>query len=832
VSDAASTAASTAASEPAGGAPDRRWLPFGRQRLAGRIVWLSLALLLLVQAAGFAVVRRSIERNVHGQLASELRIGERVWRRLLDTHAQRLRQASTLLAADYGFRSAIASRDLATIGSVLQNHGARIGASVVTLLDTGFVPRATRATPGVALPPAPALLNDVAAALARDSTGSPLALVDARVMQFVVVPVRAPVVVGWVMVGFPVDQALADDMRALSGLEVALLTAPLDGSPRVVAGTLPAERADTWSALATLADDDSEIDIVVDGQILLARRLALPAVGGAVHTLLARSVDEVAAPFRQLQLVLAAITAAGVALFALGSLWTARRVTAPLRTLVAASEELGRGDYGRPLDGTARRDEIGELARAFDQMRANLGTHAAQLHQLAYTDRLTGMPNRAHFTEATRLAIVDRLGSARTLAVLMLDIDRFRHVNDVLGYSIGDRLLRTVAERLTFDVVRDGDLVARLGGDEFALLLPDADADVARGVAARIAASFERPLVLDDQTVDLGAGIGIACWPVDANDAETLLARAEVAMVGAKGGSDPVRVYDPALDSGSAQTLSMLSELRRAVDGGELRLFLQPKVALADRRLVGAEALVRWQHPHRGLLPPADFVPFAEQTGFVRRLTLWVFEEAARQWATLAEGAPSLRLSVNLSTRDLMDAELPAKFDALLRRAGAPASAFCLEITESAIMDDPARALATLEQLSAAGFKLSIDDFGTGYSSLAYLRRLPVDELKIDRSFVRGMCGNADDAKIVRSTIDLAHNLGLTVVAEGIEDAALVAALARLGCDEGQGYHLGRPQPLPAFRAWLRRGSAGSAAVDAAVGAGATPTGRERALSG
>jgi EAL domain-containing protein (putative c-di-GMP-specific phosphodiesterase class I) len=235
-----------------------------------------------------------------------------------------------------------------------------------------------------------------------------------------------------------------------------------------------------------------------------------------------------------------------------------------------------------------------------------------------------------------------------------------------------------------------------------------------------------------------------------------------------------------------------------------LRLFLQPKIALADGRLVGAEALVRWQHPQRGLLPPMEFIPFAEQTGFIRRLTLWIFEDAARQWRALqAHGA--LRVSVNLSTRDLLDLELPQKLDAILQRYRVPENGFCLEITESAIMDDPARAEATLNALSARGFKLSIDDFGTGYSSLAYLRRLPVDELKIDRSFVMAMERDADDAKIVRSTIDLAHNLGLSVVAEGIETAGVYAQLAALECDEGQGYHMSRPLPVAEFGGWARR---------------------------
>jgi EAL domain-containing protein (putative c-di-GMP-specific phosphodiesterase class I) len=253
------------------------------------------------------------------------------------------------------------------------------------------------------------------------------------------------------------------------------------------------------------------------------------------------------------------------------------------------------------------------------------------------------------------------------------------------------------------------------------------------------------------------------------------------------------------------------------VEDGELRMFLQPKIGLADGRLLGAEALVRWQHPTRGMVPPMEFIPFAEQTGFVRRLTLWMFEDACRRWRALQAAGP-LRVSINLSTRDLLDLELPAKLDATLKRHRVPESGFCLEITESAIMDDPARAEATLNALSQRGFKLSIDDFGTGYSSLAYLKRLPVDELKIDKSFVMAMERDADDAKIVRSTIDLAHNLGLTVVAEGIENAAVYRQLAELDCDEGQGYHMSRPLPADGFVAWAQRWQEQRAAAPVAAG--------------
>jgi EAL domain-containing protein (putative c-di-GMP-specific phosphodiesterase class I) len=304
--------------------------------------------------------------------------------------------------------------------------------------------------------------------------------------------------------------------------------------------------------------------------------------------------------------------------------------------------------------------------------------------------------------------------------------------------------------------------------------------------------------------VDLSAGIGIAAWPEDAEDADTLLSRSEIAMYAAKRKLSGALRYDASIDSSSAQTLSLLTELRHAVEHNELKLYLQPKVPLHGQSGWAAEALVRWQHPQRGLVPPMQFIPFAEQTGFVRQLTLWMFEEVARFLAA-AQLVGVLRVSVNLSTRDLLDPELSERLGAILQRYSVAASSFCLEITESAIMDDPQRAEAMLNRLSEQGFKLSIDDFGTGYSSLAYLKRLPVDELKIDKSFVMGMEAGEDDAMIVRSTIDLAHNLGLTVVAEGVENAAILERLRALACDEAQGYHISRPVPAQEFLAWQQR---------------------------
>ena len=767
-------------------------------RLSGRIVLVSLALLLIVQLAGFSVIRQSIDRNAHAQLADRLALAERVWARLLDQRAAKLHQGAAVLAADYGIREAVGSQDMETVRSALGNHAGRIGATLAALLDTRLAVQALGEGADTRLAPALATLAPQLAQ--RPGTGT-VALVGGIPYQFVMVPMRAPALIGWVVMGFPLDQALIDDMQAVSGVQAALVAQPMRGRPALLVSSLrPSTDAEP------LAQDLADGDFILGGEPCLVHTSPVASGSeGRITLRVAGSVAAAVAPFRSLQWLLAGITVLGVALFGVGSVWTARRVTQPLRRLVRASERLGQGHYDEPVDNTSRNDEIGDLARAFDHMRINVAAHQQQVRDLAYRDRLTGLPNRLQFRDEVLQAIARAQGAAEPghLAVLMLDLDRFKHVNDVLGYASGDRLLEGVAQRLQ-QVVREGDTVARLGGDEFALLMPGADVDLARQVADRILAAFELPLLLDDQTVDLSAGLGIAAWPEHASDADSLLSRAEVAMYAAKRRTAGAQVYDPAVDTASAANLSLLSELRRAVEGNELRLYLQPKIDITTGAVCGAEGLVRWQHPTRGLVPPMDFIPFAEQTGFIRQLTLWVFEQAAAEQIALALLGVR-RVSVNLSTRDLMDLELPDKLDAILRRHRAVAEGFCLEITESAIMDDSQRAETTLNHLAARGYKLSIDDFGTGYSSLAYLKKLPVNELKIDKSFVMAMEKDEGDAKIVRSTIDLAHNLGLSVVAEGVENATVLALLHELKCDEGQGYHMSKPLPIAQFCDWVAR---------------------------
>jgi len=771
------------------------------RRLEGRIVALFLALLLVVQLASFALINHAIGSNADASIAQELATGERVLLRQLVQDARTREDAARLLEKDHGFRSVLAEgvrgdelRE--TLRDSLATHGERVKASGVAYIDADsrLVAATTeQASRFVALLPQPT-------AAAHGASAAQLALVDGHAYQVVAVPVEAAGLGGWLLMAFALDQAVLQEVQRLSRLQSVLLVRQGDRPWRALASVL--DVGDGAAVAGQMPPGARQFPLALGDEHLRARYVSLlDAPGLQLGVALMRSFDEAVAPYRRLQLMLLALTVLGVVVFALGSVLTARRISKPLRALSEAARRLGSGDYDTPVTHTSG-DEVGDLAQALEAMRLGIQDRERQVHRLAFWDPLTGLPNREQFGQRLH----DRLrDSDRVCAVLMLDLDRFRQVNDLLGRSFGDQLLCGVAQRLRPFCAAPGHLLARLGGDEFALLLDETAEAAALETARRIQREFEVPMRIGEQPVDLSAGIGIAAFPRHGREAGLLLGRAELAMVAAKRQRSGSQTYEPRLDAGSQESLTLLGELRHAVAHDELRLFLQPKVDLGHGTVVGAEALVRWQHPQRGLLPPLEFVPFAEQAGFVRHISLWMVDAAARARRTLDAAGHSLCLSVNLSPRDLMDADLAARLGAIVRQHRTPPQALCLEITEGAIMEDPQRAQATLEQLRRLGFRLSIDDFGTGYSSLAYLKRLAVDELKVDKSFVLAIDRDHDDAKIVRSTIELAHNLGLSVVAEGVETARIWMLLDALGCDQAQGYYIGRPMPHAEFAAWLDR---------------------------
>jgi diguanylate cyclase (GGDEF)-like protein/PAS domain S-box-containing protein len=429
-------------------------------------------------------------------------------------------------------------------------------------------------------------------------------------------------------------------------------------------------------------------------------------------------------------------------------------------------------------------------------------------HQATH-DALTGLPNRTLLFDALEKAIETARGNGSGLALMLMDLDRFKEVNDTFGHQFGDALLKQVAFRLQ-NQLRGEDVVARLGGDEFALVLPAAaDANAIGVTARRILNTLEQQFVIEGQVLEVGASIGIAIYPDHGTDARTLLRRADVAMYNAKQKQTGYSFHREDADARSADQLSLVVELRGAIERNELELHYQPKLHMQTGLMTRCEVLMRWRHPRRGLLSPDHFIPLAERTGLIRSVTDWLLDRALAQCNRWREAGAPIHVAVNISAKSLLDQSLPEKVAAALARWEIDARFLKIEITESSIMADPAHALAILAMLQSMGVRLSVDDFGTGYSSLTHLRELPIDEIKIDKSFVMGMATSDADAAIVRTVIDLAHNLGKQVCAEGVENEAAWHKLRDLGCDLAQGFWIARPMPADELMQWLVKTSWG-----------------------
>ncbi|MEU7476246.1 EAL domain-containing protein [Lentzea sp. NPDC042327] len=480
------------------------------------------------------------------------------------------------------------------------------------------------------------------------------------------------------------------------------------------------------------------------------------------------------------------------------------------------AKQLDTTDYLRAADEKNTRLRVAQIAAfALDAFlvglfgmvllghRRKILRQAAKNEHEAHHDALTGLANRTLLARRMEQVVAKAHKKNEPLALLIVDLDRFKEVNDSLGHHVGDLLLRQVANRLSW-AVRDTDLVARLGGDEFAVLLPGVgSADNARMVADKILTALAMPVILEGLELEIAGSVGVALCPDDSLDGHELLRHADIAMYAAKRDKSGVAVYDARLHERGASQLTAVTELRHAIDRGELFLHYQPK-ALADTGAVcGVEALARWQHPTRGLVRPDEFIPVAEENGLIEPLTRYVIDAALRQCRTWSDAGWEVPVSVNVGAACLLHTEFPGDVADLIKRHGLPARLLTLEITESAIISDPDRAVDVLRGLTELGVRLSIDDFGTGYSSISYLRSMRVHEMKLDRSFVTHMCTDAGDSAIVHALVALARNFGLQAVAEGVEDQDTWTALAEAGCDVVQGYFLSEPLPAEDVVAWL-----------------------------
>ncbi|QXI27550.1 bifunctional diguanylate cyclase/phosphodiesterase [Pseudomonas vanderleydeniana] len=770
-----------------------------RSSFQARIAFVLILLLLVVVGVLYFSVKAATNEAVQRQARAQLDVGTRVFERLLDVQSRRLGDGVQLLAADFGFRDAVSSGDSATIRSVLINHGKRINASDMILLSMdGSVMASTLAD----TPDGTPFRFDQALREARRNRqsalivplqGKPHLLVEAQVL--------APLPIARVVMGFSMDNAFAAQLRSLTNLEVSFLTVDHRQAGELVS-TQPATLAPSIVALMLEASAGHETQLTEHlSQNFLSQSLRLASGDdhndSQVIALLQSPLDAAMQAFAPLDEKILLVALLSLLASLVGALLLARGVSQPVRQLAQAAVRIGKGDYQTPV--TLRRsDELGLLAKMFNTMQGAIAEREQQLAHNALHDLLTGLPNRALATE--RLG--NEIAARRPVAVVYLGIDNLRTVNETGGPGAVDQLLQNVGQRLQA-ALRSGDTVAHLIAGEFLLLLQGTGSEGAVAVADQIQQLLLKPQRINGHDVALDCRMGIAAFPADGQDAEELLGRAAIAMQDAAQMPGRLQIYEEGRDLAHRRQITLIRDLRHAADNGELLLHYQPKLDIRQGHVRQAEALLRWQHPQFGMVSPGEFISLAERTGSIQILTRWVIEEGMRQLAEWNQRGLRLQLSLNISADDLLIGDLPERVSALLRKHSLPAEQLIFEITESAVMREPELALEILQRLRACGISLSVDDFGTGYSSLAHLKRLPVQELKIDQSFVRNLDETSEDAVIVRSTIEMSHNLGLKVVAEGVEYEHSLRLLERWHCDTAQGYLISRPLAAAAFEAWV-----------------------------
>ena len=766
-----------------------------RLRLALFFVATLVAVQLLTAGLFYEVTRRALVTEGERQLSANARS----FVAQMDDISTRVAGNVEVLSLDYALRSAIAERDRGTVLSVLRNHGRRVGASRMLLigLDGTVEADTSDAASTPARFPFPDLIDS-----AFDRRTAAVVAIEGKASWMVVVPIYAPQPVGLVVVNVPLDDALLTHMQQLSALPRDIELAAQSASGRWTVVARGDRRTGLLDSLAKARDGLPWKPLLTEAggkeYMVLAQRLKQPQQGPRVVAILGYSLDDALRPFRSVAIAWATLLGLGLGVGLLGAWLTARSLSRPIESLAATVRRIAAGDY-RTAPATQRRDEIGQLADAFGTMTEAVRQRELRIRHQAMHDGVTDLPNRV----AAEIAIDQVLAAeaSGSGALLMIGLTRVPEIIKTMGHALCDRLMRDTSERL--QRVAGGAYLARTSDTQFMLWLSPADQAAAVAIALRILDVLNEPYQETDLSIDRLPSVGIALVPAGSAQAGTLLRHAEVAQFAASGSVSALSFYDAATDPHRPERLSLMGDLREALDGDGLSLHYQAKRDLASGRIDGAEALLRWNHRRRGWVSPDAFIGMAEDTGNIPRVTRWVLASAlaqAQRW--IAQGLP-LHMAVNLSARDLEEAELPERIGRLLAIHQVPASHLTVEVTERAVIGESDMAIRILRRLAGQGIGIAIDDFGVGQSTFAYLRHLPVSELKIDQMFVKHLAVDANDRIIVRSLVELGHRLGYRVTAEGVEDQEAQDFLASIGCDHAQGYFVARPMPAAAFAAFV-----------------------------
>jgi diguanylate cyclase (GGDEF)-like protein len=768
-------------------------------RFRHRILLLAVALVVATQLVTLFPILDLMRRNADEQARRTVGLAGALFDEFTRSRADQLLTTVNVLAQDYGFKQAFATGDPATIRSVLRNHASRAGATVALLLDLGG--KVTVSSNGDERYGAG--FTPLSAAEIADEFPHHVVKIDGVPYQTVTVPLRAPLPVARVMLGFPIDETLARHLQSLTGLSVSFLA--LRGpSPEVLASTLPAD--ERLKAIRGL--DPTRTDAQTTGGGAAAHlSLLRPFLNDRsdIYVAMQLPLAEATAAYTRIRSILLTITGLSLLLAIGGSFWLAKTVTRPVLDLAAAARRMREGDYGEPINATSS-DELGELAGSFNLMQHAIADRERHIFHQAHHDSLTGLPNR----ELTIGLLRDTTERGRPLSIVSIGIDRLNGIVSSLGHRAGDEVIKLTAAALR-EQLGENQVLGHFSGHEFIVGLPERDAKDAVDWIERQADRLRAGVRVGGANISLQVSGGVACYPEHSQDAAELCRRASSARSEALVTHQTAAVYRLGQEDRALKQIKIVGDFPQALKNDELRLYFQPKLDLRTGEIYGAEALVRWQHPELGLLPPAEFVDAIEQAGGIMHLTRWVLKAAVARCAAWRDQGVDLSIAVNISVDDLGDEYLPYFLLDLVKKHRLAAAQLTLEVTESAIMHNVMKSLAVVNCIHELGFKLAIDDFGTGHSALAQLKRLPVDELKVDKTFVIGR-DDAKDQAILRATIDLAHQLDLSVVAEGVEDDAALERVAALGCEHAQGYGIAKPMPQEQLLPWLAQRKAGGRA--------------------
>ncbi|MGH8371366.1 MAG: putative bifunctional diguanylate cyclase/phosphodiesterase [Gammaproteobacteria bacterium] len=766
-----------------------------------RIFALVFGLLLLIQSVSLFMLYKKVRAQAVQTVSERVDTGRHVFDDQFDARRKTLVIYSQTLAKDFGLLEAFHEGGR-TLLSALDKRRRRVEADMAVAVDMKGQIRADTARPGLAGRPFE-LATD---AMPYTAEHTVFLTLNGTTYQVTAAPLSAPNRIGWILLGFGLNDALAQHFSALSSLNVTFLEQGPDNQWQTLASTLPAQAISALTKQPAAADDAPfNGSAQLGGEIYLGQEVELGAAPGQHVTALLQSSESAAlANYRPWWSQIVEVFAGVLLLALLGAWLLARRVTRPVRLLLDQASAIEAGNYAEPIT-VHQGGELGALVEKFNRMQDAIAKREASIRHHARHDSLTGLPNRGHLEQLINTALQTHRAGKLRLAVMVVGLDRFKDINDTLGYDAGDQLLCEVSQRLSETAGTDT-VVARIGNDEFGILLSGIKLRDIPNELARFVAAFKNPYQADGLTLHLSARIGLASHPDHGHDVATLLRHADMAKWTAKQQHLPYAIYDGSQDRFSRLRLSLLGELQQAIQQGDLVLHYQPKVALSRDTLSGAEALVRWQHPLYGMVPPEEFIPMLEHTGNITLVTSWALGAVCAQAAAWQASGMPLRLAVNTSAYDLRSDEFVESVEHTLHACNADPALIAMEITESAIMQDVDQAVSAFEHFRKLGLTLSIDDYGTGYSSMAQLKRLPLDELKIDRSFVMGLDRSDDDETIVRSTIELGHNMGLQVVGEGVESRAGLNVLRKLGCDAAQGYFISRSMAAEKFESWWQAG--------------------------